>query len=192
MLGVLTLLWLADGLFLCELALGNVELAARAINGGINLALLLVTIIGGRIVPSFTANALRSRGQDVKMRSSIWIERGVIAAMIGVLLVDAVLPMSAAAAILAALAAVAHAIRMGGWSTWLTRPQPIVWVLHIGYAWLPVGFAMKTLNLLLGFDWTALWLHGLTMGALATMIVAVITRAALGHTGKERSSWNTE
>jgi uncharacterized protein involved in response to NO len=59
-----------------------------------------------------------------------------------------------------------------------------VWILHVAYGWLPVGFALKALSLLTGAPFAAFWLHALTIGAAATMIMAVITRASLGHTGR--------
>jgi uncharacterized protein involved in response to NO len=65
-----------------------------------------------------------------------------------------------------------------------TLRQPIVWVLHLAYAWIPVGLALKAAALLGGYAIAAFWLHALTVGALTTMILAVMTRAALGHTGR--------
>jgi uncharacterized protein involved in response to NO len=62
--------------------------------------------------------------------------------------------------------------------------MPIVWVLHLAYAWLPLGLALKALSLLTGAAIAAYWLHALSIGAIATMIVAVMTRASLGHTGR--------
>jgi uncharacterized protein involved in response to NO len=59
-----------------------------------------------------------------------------------------------------------------------------VWVLHLSYAWLPVGLALKAIALLWGPAFAAFWLHGLTIGVLATMTLAVMTRASLGHTGR--------
>ena len=55
--------------------------------------------------------------------------------------------------------------------------------LHLGYAWLPLGLALKAVALLSGAAFAAFWLHALTIGALTTMILAVMTRASLGHTG---------
>ena len=63
--------------------------------------------------------------------------------------------------------------------------MPLVWVLHLGYAWLPLGLLLKAVALLTGAPFAAFWLHALTAGALATMILAVMTRASLGHTGRE-------
>jgi uncharacterized protein involved in response to NO len=62
--------------------------------------------------------------------------------------------------------------------------EPLVWSLHLAYAWMPVGLALKGTHLLTGSPWTAHWLHALTIGAAASMVVAVMTRAALGHTGR--------
>jgi uncharacterized protein involved in response to NO len=57
-------------------------------------------------------------------------------------------------------------------------------VLHLGYLWLPVGLALKALALLTGASFAAFYLHALTIGAATTMIMAVMTRASLGHTGR--------
>jgi uncharacterized protein involved in response to NO len=77
-----------------------------------------------------------------------------------------------------------QAVRMLQWSTLRTLREPIVWVLHVAYLWLPVGLALKSLAFLSGDAFAAFWLHALTIGAIATMILAVMTRAALGHTGR--------
>ena len=81
-------------------------------------------------------------------------------------------------------AALAHAIRLSGWRSFRTRVEPILWVLHVGYAWLPVGLALKAFALLGDAAWAMKWQHALTAGAFATMILAVMTRASLGHTGR--------
>ncbi len=62
--------------------------------------------------------------------------------------------------------------------------MPIVWVLHLGYLWLPLGFALKALALTCGLAFAAFYLHGLTIDAATMMILAVMTRASLGHTGR--------
>lgn len=62
--------------------------------------------------------------------------------------------------------------------------MPIVWVLHVGYAWLVVSLALKAGWIFAAVAWTANWLHALTAGAFGTMILGVMTRVALGHTGR--------
>ena len=68
---------------------------------------------------------------------------------------------------------------------------PLLWVLHLGYAWLVAGLALKAASLLGGFDWARDWLHALTIGAFGTMVLGVTTRAALGHTGRELKAGRT-
>ena len=177
-------IWVTDLLFVIAIARGDVLLASGALLVAIDIVLLLITIIGGRIVPSFTATALRARGVPADMRSSPWVDAIVIGAMIGVVLADAAAPRGVVAGGIAALAAVAQGWRFTGWRSLHTRGEPLVWSLHLAYAWLPVGLAMKAIYLLTGAAWSAHWLHALTIGAAASMVLAVMSRAALGHTGR--------
>jgi uncharacterized protein involved in response to NO len=184
MLVIVTVLWGIDAAFLRSAAAGNLGAADLALRTGIGVVLLLVTVIGGRIVPAFTANALRSRGKAADIRTWKPVEVAAIGAMALSVIVDAAVPMSAWAGAVAALAAFAQALRLAGWRSLRTLDDPIVWVLHAAYAWLPLGLALKAVNLLAGAPWAAQWLHALTIGAAATMILAVMTRASLGHTGR--------
>lgn len=184
MLIIIMVLWAIDAWFLYSIANGELALASRALRVGIDLVLLLVTVIGGRIVPSFTASALRQQGIEAAIRSRPLVERVTIGSMVLVVLIDLVAPWHWAAWAVAAIAAVAQAVRMSGWRSLRTLSSPIVWVLHAGYAWLPVGLALKAFYLASGAAWAAQWQHALTIGAAATMIMAVTTRASLGHTGR--------
>jgi uncharacterized protein involved in response to NO len=184
MLAVIGVLWLADAAFVVSMISGDALIAQRALRVAIDVVLILITVIGGRIVPSFTANALRQRGETVQLVSRPWLDRIVIAAMIAIAVVDAGWPDSTLSAVLAGVAAAAHAVRLSGWRGRLTWPEPILWILHIGYAWLPIGLALKCVWLLSGMHWSAHWLHALTLGTFGTMILAVMTRASLGHTGR--------
>jgi uncharacterized protein involved in response to NO len=181
---VIGVLWFADATFMCSLALGDVALARKALLGGIDIVLLLVTVIGGRIVPAFTANALRRRGIAAPVRSSRWLDMATIAAMVAVIGSDTFTRLQPAALIVAAVAAVLHIIRLAGWQGLRSLREPIVWVLHMAYLWLPIGLALKAVSLGSGAAWASDWLHALTVGTAATMIVAVVTRASLGHTGR--------
>lgn len=181
---VIAALWIADAAFLAGIARRDPLLASASLRIATDLMLLVVTVIGGRIVPSFTANALRRHGEAADIRNLAWLERTVIPLMAAVVLVDLWRPDSAPAGWLAALVAAAQGLRLSRWRSARTRGDPILWVLHVGYAWLPLGFALKAVSLLAGPGWAAHWLHALTMGVFGTMILAVMTRAALGHTGR--------
>ncbi|MFW6052085.1 MAG: NnrS family protein, partial [Myxococcota bacterium] len=84
----------------------------------------------------------------------------------------------------AAAAAVLLALRAAGWQPFRTLREPLLWVLHVGHAWLIVGFALvAAAELGTGLALTTAT-HALTAGAIGTMVVAVMTRASLGHTGR--------
>jgi uncharacterized protein involved in response to NO len=85
----------------------------------------------------------------------------------------------------ALLTAALLALRMARWQGHRTLRQPIIWVLHIAYAWLPIGLALKAVWLFGAPIPETSWLHALTTGAFSTMILAVMSRVALGHTGRE-------
>jgi uncharacterized protein involved in response to NO len=184
MLIIIAVLWGIDAWFLYAITSGDFALASRALRVGIGLVLLLVTVIGGRIVPNFTASALRRRGIAVEIRSRAIVERVTIASMVLGVVVDAIAPLHWSAAAVAGIAAIAHAIRLSGWKSLRTLAEPIVWVLHAAYAWLPIGLALKAIFLVTGAPWAFQWQHALTVGAATTMILAVTTRASLGHTGR--------
>lgn len=184
MLLVLAALWAVDAWFLRALALGDPAQASRALRVGIGIVLLLVTMIGGRIVPNFTANALRRRGIEAGITTRPLVERATIGAMVLLVLIDMLAPWHLAAAAIAGFAAIMQALRLAGWRGLRTWREPIVWVLHAAYAWLPIGLALKAVHLAGGAGWAFQWQHALTIGAAATMILAVTTRASLGHTGR--------
>lgn len=184
LLFVLAALWAADVAFTYACAEGNVALARNALYIALDIVLLLITVIGGRIVPVFTASGLRSRAIAVDIRTRGWLDTVTIGAMAAVVIVDVAAPWRPIAGFAAAVAALAQAVRLAGWRGFRTTSVPLVWSLHLAYAWLPVGLAMKAVHLTTGAAWSTHWLHALTIGAAAAMILAVMTRAALGHTGR--------
>lgn len=175
-------------LFTANLLFHAPELGADLGLDGTTLALdtilLMVVLVGGRVVPAFTGNALRARHPHANVAPFGWVDRAALTAAAGVLVVDLAAPAGRLAGVVALAACVLHAWRLLRWRGWLTRDLPIAWVLHVAYAWIPVGLGLKGLWLLWHFQAGAGWLHALTNGAFATMILAVMTRAALGHTGR--------
>lgn len=181
---VLAALWFVDATFLCALALRRLDLASTALLVGIDIILVLITVIGGRIVPTFTANALRRCGIDASIRQHTAIEVLTIGSMIGIVAVDALRPGTLWAGLIAGVAAFLQGVRLAGWQGRRCWREPIVWILHLSYLWLPLGLSLKAAFFAGGCDWASQWLHALTIGVTASMVVAVITRAALGHTGR--------
>ncbi len=143
---------------------------------------LLIAVIGGRITPAFTRNRLRAQEREPAPRDDDvrdWLALGASAA---VLVTAALWP--PAAAPLAGIAAVAHAARLYGWRATRVAGEPLLLVLHIGYAWLALGYAIYALAPMLAGWSDTLALHGLLAGAVGTMTLAVMSRATLGHTGR--------
>lgn len=184
LLVVLFALWVADATFLYALGEHDVALASKVLRAALDIVLLLVTVIGGRIVPAFTGGALRKRGIEPRVRSHRVVEIAAIGGMAVLVVADLVAPNHAVTAAVALFAALAHAARIAGWQTLKTFSEPIVWVLHAAYVWLPIGLFLKAAWLTFGVAWAAHWPHALGAGAAATMILAVMTRATLGHTGR--------
>ncbi len=184
LLAVLGAFWLTDVAFYIGLLRHDAPLALKAVIVGIDITLLLVTVIGGRIVPAFTTSALRAQGLNTNLQSRTSLTLLSVLAMVSVIVGDIFWPNSRIAGWIAGVAAVLQTLRLAQWRTLLTLRQPLVWILHVAYLWLPVGLALKAAALLGGYAIAAFWLHALTIGALTTMIVAVMTRASLGHTGR--------
>jgi uncharacterized protein involved in response to NO len=149
----------------------------------VGIVLLMVTVIGGRIIPAFTQNALRETQPDLVIAARPMLDRATILATVLMVAVDLALPQSTLAALVTAAAALLHGLRLAGWKSTRTLSRPLLWILHLGYAWIPASLGLKACDSL-GLAWGGGWLHALTVGAFATMILAVSSRAALGHTGR--------
>ncbi|MGQ9371227.1 NnrS family protein [Azospirillum sp. ST 5-10] len=158
------------------------EAQGRAL--AIGVVLMMIAVIGGRIVPAFTRNALRARGDATAVAVPSALDTAALALTAAVVAVDVVLPASAAAGALALAAALAHAVRLARWRGDRTLHDPLLWILHVGYAWVPVALGLKAAWLLGDVAVGTAWLHALTAGSFATMILAVMSRATLGHTGR--------
>jgi uncharacterized protein involved in response to NO len=151
----------------------------------ISLVVLLISLIGGRIIPSFTRNWMVKRGMTNGLPTQpARFDLFVIAATAVALLAWLSGPQETPIGIVLIAAAALQGVRWARWSGWRTFADPLVLILHVGYLWIPIGLA------LLGFSLTGLAprsaaIHALTAGAMATMILAVMTRASLGHTARE-------
>lgn len=179
-------LTLAAGNLLIHLSFAEVIADGETLGFHLSLfaVILLVTIIGGRIVPTFTRNALQNAGRPGIIYNSpiLNIVCNAAVALAGVLITFA--PGHGVSGVAALAAAALSLIRLAGWRGWSVSAMPLVWVLHLGYLWLPVGFALYAAAILEAGVPAGAAIHALSVGAAATMILAVTTRASLGHTGR--------
>jgi uncharacterized protein involved in response to NO len=175
MLGMLTL---ANGLAHMEL----LGLAAGAANAGFTLAVymivLMIVVMGGRVIPSFTDSKLRSQARRWKLIE--WLAPATTLLVMVTALLD---PVSKLAALAAAIAAAVHGLRLYGWHTRKLWSVPLLWVLHLGYAWIVVGFALVALSAL-GWVAASTAIHAFTAGAIGTLTLGMMSRVSLGHTGR--------
>jgi uncharacterized protein involved in response to NO len=150
----------------------------------IHTLLLLVSIIAGRIVPSFTGNWLRQQGVDDLPVDTDGVNRAALALTLSTGLAASFIPTHWSTGLLALAAAGVHAFKLSRWRGMKTISNPLLFVLHVAYLWLPVGYALLACAV---FGWLftpAAALHALTMGAIGSMVLAVTTRVSLGHTGR--------
>jgi len=151
---------------------------------GLNTMLFLLTLLGGRILPAFTSAGLKARGLEIRIVRHPLLDRAALVAVGAVLAIDLLSPGGTLAGGAAALGALLLALQLGRWQGYRCLGDPLLWVLHVAYAWLPVCLALKAAALF-GLPLPAnAWVHALTAGAMTTMIVGVMSRAGLGHTGR--------
>ncbi len=183
MVGVIAVLAASNLLVHLEF-IGGVGDAALGLRLGIGTVAFLIAVVGGRVVPSFTRNWLQKQGAPHLPAPFGWLDRAALAATAAAGLMWAAAPEAQATGAVAVLAALMIAIRLSRWCGHRTLREPLLWVLHLGYAWLVVGFALLGLSLWFAVLPVIAAFHALTAGAAGTMILAVMTRATLGHTGQ--------
>lgn len=183
MAGAVALLLLANLLVHLE-ALGALETAALGLRLGLATMICLIALIGGRIVPSFTRNWLVKRKSPRLPASFGHLDKLVLAATALAAGGWAFWPEAAATGILLTLAGMLNGLRLARWAGWRCRPEPLLWILHLGYLWLAAGLVLLGLSLLWDELLNSTALHALTAGAIGTMTLAVMTRATLGHSGR--------
>ena len=163
---------------------GITDISRRA---ALAAAIILIMIIGGRIIPSFTRNWLAREAPKGRMPATFGrfdaVALGLSVLALGLWVA---LPLYLWTGALAWLAAVLQSIRLARWVGWRAAGDLMVFILHIGYAFLPVGFAL----IALGVFWPgqvppAASTHALGAGAIGIMTLAVMVRATHGHTGRE-------
>ncbi len=177
-LPIMGMLFLAN--LACHLdALGITPgIAGRALTVAVDFIMVIIAVITGRIVPMFTRNGLRIEGP----RSLPALDKATAIglAVLGVLDAAAI---TAVSPIVAGITAVLALVRMRHWGTSKTASRPLIWVLHVGTAWLPIGLMLRAIGPSVGLSATAAT-HAFTAGAIGTLTLGMMVRVATGHTGR--------
>lgn len=171
---------IADRLDMADLS----ELNGIGWRAGLILVALLIAVIGGRIVPSFTRNWLAARSASAALPQQPGrIDRAIVAFTVLGGMAWLAQPVGLVTAILLSAAGVMNAARLLRWQGWRCCSDPLLFILHVGYGWLAIGLLLLGCA---GFGVVAqsAGIHALSAGAMGTMILAVMSRVSLGHTGR--------
>lgn len=152
----------------------------------LDVVLFIMAVMGGRVIPMFT-NAIA--GANARRRP--WLEKAALGSILLLLLADALHLRGAALVLLVSVGAAAQLARWALWQPWKTIRTPLVWVLHVAYFWIPVHLALRGLAEL-GCVTPSVATHALTVGAIGGLIIGMMTRTALGHTGRPLKAGRTE
>ncbi len=189
MVAPVTVLAIADLLMHLEAA-GIAAASGLGWRLGLAAVIVLVSIVGGRIIPSFTHNWLAERPHARPPKTTKAVERTALGTLHTGIIGWAFVPDFRPVGILLLLGAATNLWRLARWRGAATRTEPLLLILHIGYTWLVLGAGLLGLSVLANLAQSPA-IHALTAGAIGTMTLAVMTRATLGHTGHELTADRT-
>lgn len=188
LLGIVTALALLNVLFhLANLNLLPQSMLRSFLLLALDVVALLLAIMGGRVIPAFTNNAI----QGANARTDRRVEIVAIGSLLLIVVLEVVslwwqIPDSVWIVLLGA-ATVSHTIRLALWAPHRTVKQPLLLMLPVAYAWLPISFSLGALAAL-DIVPSGIVVHALTIGAMSGLMLAMMTRSALGHTGRPLSA----
>jgi uncharacterized protein involved in response to NO len=171
-----TNLWL----HLAALGIVSAGSARRATMLGVDLVLLLIAVILGRVLPMFTRNATGA----TSIRSIPLLDKCSIGSVAILGAADAIFPTTRVVGAAAVMAGMLSLARASHWGARHSLRQPLLWVLHAGQAWLVVGLLLRGAGLLGAPVLVSPATHALTVGAIGSLTLGMMARVALGHTGR--------
>lgn len=184
MVAILLLLTLANGMMHAGFMTGSGFWLTLGQLTAFNLITLMMVVIGGRIIPLFTINWLRNNGGDIAaVAPSARLDRVALITTALLVPADWLMGFPWITGFFAVVAGVLHGARLATWAGWKTGREPLLWILHLGYAWIVVALLLKgaaAFNLVAA----SAWQHALGVGGMGTLILGIMTRVALGHTGR--------
>lgn len=186
MSALLLLFFGANSLVHWGLVFSDITIANAGKTLSLLILMLMLVFVGGRIIPAFTGNWLVrvGYGKD-KVRSIKKLDIASIT-LTALIIPAEFLPLAVSLkAGIPLLASLLLLLRLQGWQGWLCWKEPLLWILHLAYFWLVLAIFLKGLTPLVTAITTSVWVHVLGLGAVGTMIIGVMTRVALGHTGRQ-------
>ena len=177
--GILVLLSVANLVFHLGV-LGWVAVPpTSALYAALGLVVMVECVMAGRVIPAFTTSVT----PGLKISMPVWLERSAMACTFVALTLWVFAPGTWASFAALAAAALLQLARMLHWQPMVTRARPILWILHLSYAWIPVGLGLLALAQP-GWVAVTLGVHALAVGATGGLIIGMLTRTARGHTGR--------
>lgn len=159
------------------------QLAMQSLHGTIMLFTLIISIVGGRVIPAFTANTTACQ----KAQPMLWLETLSITSII-ILIIIAFIGFSEVSSdlllLVSSIAALSNGWRFLRWGIQYSWSVPLLWSLHLAYVFIPLGFIALALHSAGLMNNVSAALHSITVGSIGGMILAMISRVTLGHTGR--------
>jgi uncharacterized protein involved in response to NO len=175
---ILILLAAANVAFHLGATAGANRAASRALEGGLLLILLLYALAGGLLIPVFTVSRIAMATFNVPLDAL------AVASVAAFALAEFLEAPLAVRGTLAGVAGAANGLRLARWRGWKVLDEPLLWTLHLGYAWLVIALALRAVAALGGPAPELAWMHAFTVGALGITILGLATRIVLRHTGR--------
>jgi uncharacterized protein involved in response to NO len=148
---------------------------------GLYLIVALILVMARRVLPFFIEKGV---GYSVRLTNRRWVDSAGLLVFFLFWIADILRPDSPAAAALAALLCLLHALRMAGWYTPGIRRRPLLWSLYGGYGFLVIGFALKAAVPIVGIS-PQLALHAFAYGGIGLFTLGMMTRVSIAHTGRD-------
>ncbi|QEW27152.1 NnrS protein [Roseovarius indicus] len=184
-LALLAVFTLANGIFHLEALTGSYAAQGFGLRLGLATGIMMIAVIGGRIIPSFTRNWLAKENDPARPAPPMQrLDKLVLLASILILVLWVLRPFEPLTGALLLAFGGLHFVRQVRWQPFHTLREPLLWVLHAAYLFVPLGAFALGLDQIMGHPGTAGAQHLWMAGAIGLMTLAVMTRASLGHTGQ--------
>jgi len=161
--------------------MGDIYLGTRM---GFAIALMMITLIGGRVTPTFSRNWLKAQGREDVVAGFGMVDKAALASTALALLTWVIFDVTLLVGALALLASGVLGARLIRWKGWAVRAEPLLLIMHAGYAWVVVSLLLLGLQGLTGLITQAQVFHAMGAGAVGTMTLIIMIRALLGHSGQ--------